>query len=77
MQRIVPYNVLFKNKIELIKGQDITQNEIIKKLNILGYKREDVAENIGEYSIKGGIVDISDNEEEGILGRYNRIYKNI
>ena len=66
MQRIVPYNVLFKNKIELIKGQDITQNEIIKKLNILGYKREDVAENIGEYSIKGGIVDISDKEEEGI-----------
>ena len=66
MQRIVPYNVLFKNKIELIKGQDITQNEIIKKLNILGYKREDVAENIGEYSIKGGIVDISDKKEEGI-----------
>ena len=58
MQRKVPYNVLFKNKIELIKGQDITQNEIIKKLNILGYKREDVAENI--------IVDISDKEEEGI-----------
>ena len=66
MQRIVPYNVLFKNKIELLKGQDVTQNEIIKKLNILGYKREDVAENIGEYSIKGGIVDISDKEEEGI-----------
>ena len=66
MERIVPYNVSFKNKIELLKGQDITQNEIIKKLNILGYKREDVAENIGEYSIKGGIVDISDKEEEGI-----------
>ena len=66
MQRIIPKDILAKNKIILAKDEEYRQNDIIRKLNVLGYKREDVAENIGEYSVKGGILDISIKEEEGV-----------
>lgn len=65
MQRIIPLNILANNKIKLKKDDDISQQEIMKKLQILGYKREDIAENAGEFSKKGGILDISNTEEEG------------
>ena len=66
MQRIIPKDILAKNKMILVKDQEYSQNDIIRKLHVLGYKREDVAENIGEYSVKGGILDISIKEEEGV-----------
>ena len=66
MQRIIPKDILAKNKIILVKDEEYSQNDIIRKLHVLGYKREDVAENIGEYSVKGGILDISIKEEEGV-----------
>ena len=66
MQRIIPKDILAKNKIILAKEEEYSQNDIIRKLHVLGYKREDVAENIGEYSVKGGILDVSIKEEEGV-----------
>lgn len=66
MQRIIPKDILAKNKMILVKDEEYSQNDIIRKLHVLGYKREDVAENIGEYSVKGGILDVSIKEEEGV-----------
>ena len=65
MQRIIPFNILANNKIKLKKDDEISQKEIMQKLQVLGYKREDIAENAGEFSKKGGILDISNTEEEG------------
>ena len=66
MQRLLPLNILMKNNISLKKDQEIALDLIIEKLVIMGYKREDVAENMGEFSEKGGSLDISTEKEQGI-----------
>ena len=66
MQRLLPLNILMKNNISLKKEQDISLDLIIEKLVRMGYKREDIAENMGEFSVKGGILDISTEKEQGI-----------
>ena len=66
MQRLLPLNILMKNNISLKKDQEIALDLIIEKLVIMGYKREDVAENMGEFSVKGGILDISTEKEQGL-----------
>ena len=66
MQRLLPLNILMKNNISLKKDQEIALDLIIEKLVIMGYKREDVAENMGEFSVKGGILDISIEKEQGL-----------
>ena len=66
MQRLLPLNILMKNNISLKKDQEIALDLIIEKLIIMGYKREDVAENMGEFSVKGGILDISTEKEQGL-----------
>lgn len=66
MQRLLPLNILIKNNISLKKDQEIALDLIIEKLVIMGYKREDVAENMGEFSVKGGILDISTEKEQGL-----------
>ncbi len=65
MQRIIPFSILVNNKIKLKKDDEVNQLEIMNKLQALGYKREDIAENKGEFSKKGGILDIFNTEEEG------------
>ena len=66
MQRLLPLNILMKNNISLKKEQEISLDLIIEKLVRMGYKREDVAENMGEFSVKGGILDVSTEKEQGI-----------
>ena len=66
MQRLLPLNILMKNNISLKKDQEIALDLIIEKLIIMGYKREDIAENMGEFSVKGGILDISTEKEQGL-----------
>ena len=66
MQRLLPLNILMKNNISLKKDQEIALDLIIEKLIIMGYKREDIAENMGEFSVKGGILDISTEKEQGV-----------
>ena len=66
MQRLLPLNILMKNNISLKKDQEIALDLIIEKLVIMGYKREDIAENMGEFSVKGGILDISTEKEQGL-----------
>ena len=66
MQRLLPLNILMKNNISLKKDQEIALDLIIEKLIIMGYTREDVAENMGEFSVKGGILDISTEKEQGL-----------
>ena len=66
MQRLLPLNILMKNNISLKKDQEIALDLIIEKLVRMSYKREDVAENMGEFSVKGGILDISTEKEQGL-----------
>ena len=39
-------------------GQDIDVDAFLNKLVNMGYRRESVVSHIGEFSLRGGIIDI-------------------
>ncbi|WP_373316355.1 transcription-repair coupling factor [Staphylococcus marylandisciuri] len=65
---IVPLNGLKKwltpvelwkgHQIELSVGEDIDVDDFLNKLVNMGYRRESVVSHIGEFSLRGGIIDI-------------------
>ena len=65
-QKIVTKNELYKNIVEIKENSIIELEELKKKLFYLGYERRDLVENAGEYSIRGGIIDIGITKETGI-----------
>ena len=65
-QKIVTKNELYKNIVEIKENSTIELEELKKKLFYLGYERRDLVENAGEYSIRGGIIDIGITRETGI-----------
>lgn len=44
--------------IRLEVGQELELNSLLKDLSQLGYSRKDVCEAFGEFSLKGGILDV-------------------
>ncbi|MBE7027153.1 MAG: transcription-repair coupling factor [Ruminococcaceae bacterium] len=47
-----------QNIIDFTLGEVCEIETLIKKLVVMGYKREDVVEGCGQFSVRGGIVDI-------------------
>ena len=66
MQRIVPKNVLYKNLIKFNIGETYNLEEIKKTLVSLGYIRCDLIEAKGQFSIRGGILDIAITDKKGV-----------
>ena len=66
MQSIPDRNTLYKDRIELKVGGVYNLEEIKKKLIKLGYSRYDLIEGRGQFSVRGGILDISVTENTGI-----------
>ena len=71
MQKIIPQKVLYKNVITFTVGNvfECTNfsgkrnlNNLKNLLLLLGYERNDMVENRGQFSIRGGIVDIGVSE---------------
>lgn len=65
-QEIISKEALYKNIFDLKQGDTVDLDGIKEKLNDLGYERVDLVENQCQYSIRGGIVDISLNKEKGV-----------
>lgn len=57
---------LYDNELSFKVGESYSLEEIKKKLVKLGYVRYDLIEGRGQFSIRGGIVDIATNETTGI-----------
>jgi len=66
MQKIVPKEILYKNIIKLKVGDIFNLEELKEKLIHLGYERQELIENKGQFSIRGGIVDIAVSENKGV-----------
>ena len=75
MQKIIPQKVLYKNILTFTVGSvfECTNFSGKKNLNnlknlllLLGYERNDMVENRGQFSIRGGIVDIGTSEKIGV-----------
>ncbi|MFO7947363.1 MAG: transcription-repair coupling factor [Armatimonadota bacterium] len=46
-------------RVELQAGQEIDRNELGARLETLGYEHVDLIDDVGQYSIRGGIVDVA------------------
>ena len=66
LQKLPSKQTLYKNKIKLKVGESYSLDEIKKKLLKLGYTRCDLIEGRGQFSSRGGILDVSINENTGI-----------
>lgn len=58
MQYMMPSDVLIDNTLTLSRGEVALQNEICKKLERMGYKRTEIVEGVGQFSVRGGIIDV-------------------
>ncbi len=65
-QKIVPKEVLYKNILKLKVSDECNLEDIKGKLINLGYERYDLVEGKGQFSIRGGIVDVATNTNTGI-----------
>ena len=66
MQRLPAKDVLYKNSLEFKIGDLKNLEEIKQKLVELGYVRYELIDGRGQFSIRGGILDISLTEELGV-----------
>lgn len=66
MQKIIAPDTLYKDIIKIKIGDEYNLEELKQTLINLGYTRTDMIEGRGQFSIRGGIVDISITENEGI-----------
>ena len=65
MQKMISKKSLYKNIIKLKLQENYELEKIKEKLINLGYERSDSVDGRGKFSIRGGILDISLDNEEG------------
>ena len=66
IQKLPAKKSLYKNELKIKVGESYNLEEIQKKLVNLGYSRYDLIEGRGQFSVRGGIVDIAVNNKTGI-----------
>ena len=66
IQKMISKKELYKNTLNFKIGEVHKLDEIKQKLVDLGYVRCDLIEGRGQFSVRGGIVDISINDKTGI-----------
>ena len=66
MQKLPSKEVLYKNQINFKIGETYDLEKIKQNLIDLGYKRCELIDGRGQFSVRGGIVDISLFEELGV-----------
>ena len=65
-QKIISKKALYKNVLNFKVGERCNLEELKQKLVNLGYERFDLIDGRGEFSVRGGIIDISTTETTGI-----------
>ena len=66
MQKMISKELLYKYVIQFKVGNTYNLEEIKLNLIQLGYDRNDLVENKGQFSVRGGIIDIGLTEKQGI-----------
>ena len=66
MQRMITKESLYKNVMQLKVGDNLDLEKLKEKLVLLGYERYDLIEGKGQFSIRGGIVDIATSKNHGV-----------
>ena len=58
IRKLAPSAVYSENILSFSVGQQLDTRELAKKLNAMGYERVGMTEGRGEFSLRGGIIDI-------------------
>lgn len=58
LRRIMPANLLTSVAEYLMAGEDCDQDDLLKKLTYLGYDKVALVQSVGDFSVRGGIIDI-------------------
>lgn len=58
MQYTLPKELLEKYSVEIATGDSVDTAELFEKLNLAGYKRVPTVEGVGQYAVRGAIIDI-------------------
>jgi transcription-repair coupling factor (superfamily II helicase) len=58
LRRIMPESVLTSVPEYLLAGEDCDQNDLLTTLQFLGYDKVALTQSVGDYSVRGGIIDI-------------------
>ena len=66
MQKMPTKKLLYKNVLEFKVGSVYNLELLKEKLVLLGYERNDLVESKGQFSIRGGILDIGLSEKTGV-----------
>ena len=59
LQPIISEDILFKNKISVKVGETYDLEELKRKISMLGYTKTEMIDGKGEFSSRGGILDLS------------------
>lgn len=57
-ERLMPKDELKKYVLELAEGDIVSLEELQTKLVFMGYERSEIVEGVGQFAIRGGIVDV-------------------
>lgn len=66
MQKTVSKEVLYKHELNLEVGHEYSLEKLKEKLLKLGYERFENVEGKGQFSVRGGIVDIAITDKMGV-----------
>lgn len=66
MQPIIPKEVLYKSILHFKVGQSYDIEELKQTLVNIGYERTELIEGRGQFSVRGGILDVSTSQNKGI-----------
>lgn len=58
LRRIMPASLLTGSAEYLMAGEDCDQDDLLRKLTYLGYEHVALVQSVGDYSVRGGIIDI-------------------
>lgn len=58
IKRMIPHKLYEKSTLKITLGEDIDIEEVKASLVSMGYERKEIVECKGEFSVRGGIIDI-------------------
>jgi transcription-repair coupling factor (superfamily II helicase) len=58
LRRVMPMAKLLASAEYLLAGESCDRDDLLRKLHYLGYEQVSLAQSVGDYSVRGGIIDI-------------------
>ncbi len=66
MQKMISKNEIYQNVLEFKVGKNFDLEQLKQNLIHLGYEREEIVDAKGQFSVRGGILDIGTTKTQGV-----------